>query len=141
LEEFYEHPAMADGRVGKCKTCQKRQANERRLRLEQDPEWMAKEAARHRAKAERFRQEGRATVLSKEERREVTRRYRAANPEKARAHGILGHALKAGKLTKSPCEKCGTTVGVHAHHDDYTKPMEVRWLCSAHHREHHRKYR
>ena len=35
-----------------------------------------------------------------------------------------------------PCEVCGE-LKVEAHHDDYYKPFEVRWLCGHHHREHH----
>src|SRR5260370_14798419 len=42
-------------------------------------------------------------------------------------------ALKAGKLIKQPCEVCGTTENIHAHHEDYSKPLDVRWLCASHH--------
>ena len=41
-------------------------------------------------------------------------------------------ALKSGKLTKKPCEICGNT-NSQAHHRDYTKPLEVNWLCKLHH--------
>lgn len=47
-----------------------------------------------------------------------------------------------GKLNRLPCEICGTTEKVEAHHDDYTKPYDVRWLCFNHHREfHYRKWK
>jgi hypothetical protein len=36
-----------------------------------------------------------------------------------------------------PCEVCKET-NVDAHHDDYNKPLDVRWLCKKHHREHHK---
>lgn len=45
--------------------------------------------------------------------------------------------ITAGKLIKEPCEVCGTDKDVEAHHDDYNKPLDVRWLCRKHHREHH----
>ena len=32
---------------------------------------------------------------------------------------------------------CGTTTNIHAHHDDYSKPLDVRWLCNFHHGKHH----
>jgi hypothetical protein len=38
-----------------------------------------------------------------------------------------------------PCEVCRTTEKIHAHHDDYAKPLNVRWLCSAHHSQWHAK--
>jgi hypothetical protein len=44
--------------------------------------------------------------------------------------------IKAGNLIKKPCEICGD-LKVHAHHDDYHKPLHVRWLCAKHHREFH----
>lgn len=46
-------------------------------------------------------------------------------------------AINQGILIKQPCEKCGK-VKVDAHHDDYSKPLDVRWLCRKHHLEHHR---
>lgn len=46
--------------------------------------------------------------------------------------------IKAGLLIKGPCEVCKTNIHIEAHHDDYTKPMDVRWLCRKHHGEHHK---
>ena len=45
-----------------------------------------------------------------------------------------------GVLIKKPCEKCGDPKA-QGHHDDYSKPLDVRWLCAFHHREHHAKAR
>ena len=39
-----------------------------------------------------------------------------------------------------PCEVCGTRENIEKHHEDYTKPLKVRWLCRKHHRELHKKY-
>lgn len=46
-------------------------------------------------------------------------------------------ARRRGFLIKQPCEVCNTENDVQAHHDDYTKPLDVRWLCRKHHNEHH----
>lgn len=46
-------------------------------------------------------------------------------------------ALEYGDLTRKPCEVCGSVLKVQAHHDDYDKPLEVRWLCARHHLRHH----
>ena len=53
-------------------------------------------------------------------------------------HAFTNSATRLGILVKKPCEVCGN-IKVDAHHDDYTKPMDVRWLCRKHHNEHHRK--
>ena len=45
--------------------------------------------------------------------------------------------IRIGVLVKQPCEVCGTEESVESHHDDYSKPMEIRWLCTKHHHEHH----
>ena len=50
---------------------------------------------------------------------------------------ITRYAVRSGKLHEYPCEVCGN-VKVEAHHDDYYKPLDVRWLCRKHHQEHHK---
>lgn len=55
---------------------------------------------------------------------------------KANARSYLNTYLKRGKIKKKPCEICGDE-NVQAHHDDYTKPLEVRWLCNKHHKKYH----
>jgi hypothetical protein len=45
-------------------------------------------------------------------------------------------AIKSGELLRQPCEVCGDPRS-DAHHDDYSKPLDVRWLCRSHHRQHH----
>lgn len=67
--------------------------------------------------------------------------YKARYPERRRAREIVRNAKKRGRLVPQPCERCGTTEGVHGHHDDYRKPLEVRWFCPPHHRERHREMR
>ena len=57
-------------------------------------------------------------------------------PERVKARQIVADAIRAGKLKREPCEKCGGTI-VHAHHDDYEKPLDVKWLCRKHHRDEH----
>lgn len=70
-------------------------------------------------------------------RREHPKRY-VYQPydEAASARRKLFHAVHTGKVEKEPCEVCG--VGdTRGHHEDYSKPLEVRWLCPLHHVEVH----
>ena len=72
---------------------------------------------------------------------EVGRRARSAfckkYPEKLAAWTALSNAVAAGKVVRGLCEVCGSEK-VDGHHDDYSKPLEVRWLCKKHHAEHHK---
>ena len=68
---------------------------------------------------------------------EGARRWRERNPEKRKAQVAVGNALRDRRLVREPCEVCGAEK-VHAHHDDYSRPLEVRWLCRQHHAERHR---
>jgi len=46
-------------------------------------------------------------------------------------------ALSSGIIVKGPCESCGSEP-TEAHHDDYNKPLDVRWLCRACHADWHK---
>lgn len=64
------------------------------------------------------------------------RRQAPVGKFKNAAHQAVQRALASGRLVRQPCERCGA-VPAHAHHDDHSKPLDVRWLCPPHHREHH----
>lgn len=52
-----------------------------------------------------------------------------------RAHAAVARALKSGVLVRPDrCEDCETPCKPDAHHDDYDRPLEVRWLCRRCHR-------
>jgi len=55
-------------------------------------------------------------------------------PEKYRARTAVSNAIRDGKLLREPCSGCGKTGRIHAHHDDYSKPLDVVWLCEMCHR-------
>lgn len=48
------------------------------------------------------------------------------------------YALETGKLIRGNCEICGSP-DTMAHHDNYWRPLEVRWFCIRHHWEVHEK--
>ena len=58
---------------------------------------------------------------------------------KAHVRLLTRVSIRAGILIKGICEVCGTNENIEAHHDDYAKPLDIRWLCRKHHREHHLK--
>jgi hypothetical protein len=68
--------------------------------------------------------------------REYSKAHKTREHHKARWQ--VSRAIKSGRLIRQPCEVCGD-IRVDAHHDDYSKPLNVRWLCRTHHIEHHAK--
>jgi len=134
--EFY-------GVQNECKECTKaRVRNYRKNNLEK-----VKEYDRNRPNAkernERFKAAHAERMKDPEYREKVNsqhKKWAKENVVKRAAHIITGHRIRDGGLVKEPCEVCGE-LKVDAHHDDYEKPLEVRWLCRKHHAEHHKNER
>lgn len=64
-------------------------------------------------------------------------RWRKRNPRSYLAHLTVQNAMRLGLLERQPCEVCGDPKS-EAHHHDYDRPLDVTWLCRAHHRAVHR---
>jgi len=138
LEAFYRHSGMADGRLGKCKECTKtavranRAANDDHYRAydrerSQNPDRVAARLAYHHTEASRV------------SRKKAGIKWSEANPVKRRAQSAVSNALRDGLLTKQPCHCCGSEA-VEGHHPDYSRPLDVVWLCTAHHSELHTEF-
>ena len=76
----------------------------------------------------------RAEILSRE-RKYYPQQY---DPVKRKAHSAVQVAVNSGRLLREPCEVCGCETA-QAHHDDYSHPLSVRWLCCDCHCLVHRK--
>jgi ribosomal protein S27AE len=86
---------------------------------------------------------GRPLIVTR--RMESTRRIQCGHCEytgdQARARRQAKRAVKSGARHRRPCERCGGAP-TEAHHDDYTRPLDVRWLCRrCHHDVHFEKRR
>lgn len=67
------------------------------------------------------------------------KRYHAKNKGKLAAHRAVGRALKSGKLKKAyRCQGCGAVTPLQGHHKDYSKKLDVVWLCAFCHSATHR---
>jgi hypothetical protein len=121
LADFYRHAQMGDGHLNKCKECTKRDVHQHRAgNLD-----MLREYDRRRASLP-HRVALRARVVSE---------WKAAHPERRAAHVALGNAVRAGRIARLPCLVCGERA--EAHHPDYSRPLDVVWLCPAHHAQTH----
>jgi ribosomal protein S27AE len=55
------------------------------------------------------------------------------------AHRAVARAIRKGEMEKSDqCQKCGSFLGVIAHHESYIHPLLVLWLCGECHMSRHR---
>lgn len=133
LCEFYPHPKMADGYLGKCKVCTRRDTKLRVQRLrETDLQWIEQEAQRCREKTKRRRLAGWVSPSAKA----AKNIWNPQNKLKRIAHRKVAKAIQAGKLIRQPCCICGASKA-EAHHDNYLMPLNVRWLCKMHHDQIH----
>jgi hypothetical protein len=62
--------------------------------------------------------------------------WQARNPEKSAAQRKLRSAVRWGKIKRGVCIVCGSPK-TQGHHEDYSKPLDVIWLCHQHHTELH----
>lgn len=76
------------------------------------------------------------SATTKAKAKERARKLYKEHPQRVLARLAVQRAVKSGRLVRQPCEKCGAEK-TQAHHDDYSKPLDVRWLCARDHvREH-----
>lgn len=75
------------------------------------------------------------TIAYSEAHKKACKKYADKNPVRRAAHIAVGHALRSGKLYPLPCFCCGDKA--KAHHPDYSSPLDVIWLCPAHHKQTH----
>lgn len=124
LSEFYKHPMMANGHLGKCKNCTRKDVAEN---YRTHREYYA------RYEQERFQRPERHQYVLAQQRH---RKYRC--PEKWLANQQVSNAIRDGRLIRKPCVICGNPKS-QAHHPDYSKPLDVVWLCRKHHLATHGK--
>ena len=135
MDHFYRHPKMADGHVGKCKECTKAGVRlNRASKLDYYREYDAARAMTETRIASRKRYN--ATVAGRSARALAIRAYRTNNPGRSAAYSSVKRAIKNGLLRRQSCESCGSP-RTQAHHTDYSKPLDVRWLCARHHAQVH----
>lgn len=137
--EFYAHPQMADGLLGKCKECAK--TDVRSNRAANADYYKAYE--KQRANLPR-RIAGRKKYAASESGREAARqarsRWEMENQHKRAAHFAVGNAVRDGRLKKPPyCTVCGRFGRVYGHHHDYDKPLDVQWVCAKCHAAEHKR--
>ena len=124
LTEFYAHPMMADGHLGKCKECTKKDVAENRIKNIDRIRKYDRDRAKNpeRAKA--------AAAISK--------RWRKEDKRRTQCHNAVTRAIRKGIMERKPCCICGS-LDSYAHHESYDKPLAVIFYCQPHHKERHKE--
>jgi predicted RNase H-like nuclease (RuvC/YqgF family) len=154
LTEFRLDVRMLSGRGSYCKKCRAEMAKEYR---ESHPNYVEnmkkrkKELSQHRREWQREwykkNKEKRAEALRKDRilRPEAWRKYheqaKKANPLAHKSRKILETAVQWKGFEKpDTCSKCGKkfdSQNIHAHHEDYKKPLDIVWVCRSCHMKIH----
>ncbi len=125
LSEFYKHAYMADGHLNKCKDCTKQDTHARRHGPGRE-----KVLAYDR---ERAKQPHRVEHM-----RRTIAKWQQEHPDRKKAHSKLWNALRSGAVTAwTVCAVPDCCSKPEAHHPDYANPLDVVWLCPAHHKQAH----
>lgn len=136
--EFYRHPQMGDGLLGKCKECARTDVRANRAARTNHYKEFDRQRANlpHRVAARKLynrTEDGRAAH------RRALQKQRQIAPHKNKARQAVSNAIRTKKILPMPCIVCGADA--EAHHPDYSQPLYVIWLCDKHHKEVHKAER
>lgn len=108
FDDFHRYSRSKDGLQAACKSCM----------IEAVTKWQ-------RANTDRVRK--------------ISKKFKKSHPEQNRAHVKVRAAIKSGELKKpDQCEHCNSSdVFLEGHHHDYSKPLDVTWLCRTCHMKEH----
>jgi|WetSurMetagenome_2_1015567.scaffolds.fasta_scaffold51455_3 hypothetical protein len=119
---FYKHSKMADGLFGKCKECTKKDVKNRYDNNFEKIQVYEKIRSR--------------SIKRKEMVGIYNKNRKLKNPIREKARYLTSNAIRDGRIKKEPCCECGNKKA-QAHHGDYSKPLEITWLCFTCHRKRH----
>ena len=138
VDDFYVHKAMADGHLNFCKLCtRKRVGKHRENNLDSIREYdRSRGMLPHRIEARNIYIK---TEQGKEVKKKICEKWNKRNPKKRKAEIFFRNYMRYHPELKQPCEVCSTLEKVQGHHEDYDKPLEVRWLCPKHHKARHKE--
>lgn len=124
--QYYTSKNRKDGLFPECKACIIKRTKAHAERYKLNPAWVAKERKRNRERQKLHRK-----AVSAACQRKYSKAWLAKNPDKRRAHQTANNALRSGKLKRrTSCEICGQSgINPDKHHPDYSKPLEVLWVC------------
>lgn len=140
VNDFYLNEKAKDGLKSACKDClitdtrRYQSKNSEKIKKYKE-EWNNKNSSKIAIQKKEWNRSNKERIY------EYTKRRRELSPEKNRANYKIRNEIRAGRMIKGDCDDCGTNMNIHAHHDDYSKPLEARWLCHQCHMKLHTNMR
>lgn len=137
IDDFYVHKQMSDGHLNICKECTKKRIEiHRKNNIEK-----IREYDRNRPNVcDRYEKNKIYRQNNTEKIKQYKRKWKTKNKEKVNAENKLRRAIIAGKVNKpEKCEICGKITKLEAHHQDYSQPLKVQFLCMTCHKLEHKK--
>lgn len=125
LSEFHKDKQRKDGLNPRCKACSKT----RNAKLyKENKEHINKINAKYRK-----------TKAGKESFKKTKNKQIEKYPNADKARREFRVQVNNGNI-RNPgyCSKCPSAKNIQGHHDDYSKPLDVRWLCIKCHRLWHK---
>lgn len=132
ISEFYTHSGMSDGHLNKCKECAKKDSKKR---YENNFEYI-----------QNYEKSRNLNENRKKYKKEYREKFKSKNLQKIKSESILNNVIRDGKIKKpNECELCHKKIpqnacrgSLHAHHEDYSKPLDVIWVCPKCHKKIHK---
>ena len=121
LAEFYFSTASREGRQSRCKPCSNKGVIDWKKK---NPERLAENIKKYNT-----------SETMKRKRDEI----KGMHPERTKAYAAVVKAIRNGVLVRpEECEVCRASARIIVgHHEDYSLPLEVDWMCSSCHKNHH----
>jgi hypothetical protein len=159
LSEYYRNSNIKGGYFNSCKACvcaasREYITNNHKRHLDYNRQYYHRdiEASRAREREKYYRDREKILAYFDEWRKnnklriaEFSRKHRRKNSGtlKAIAQTFLQTAVRAGRIVKPDhCQKCLKPFPkdkLHGHHEDYSRPYDVSWLCAGCHGARHRE--
>ena len=124
--------------TNRCKECHKEKVRQNRKEKVEYYREYDKKRFQNDPKVKERHKRYQATEAGKASMIKARKKWQEQNPEKRAAHVLLYSRIRSGEVIKPEiCEKCGSGGKIHGHHHDYTKPLDVVWLCPLCHAKEH----